>query len=327
MEEKDVERLIVRYLSNEATGPEIERLLEWVSADNKNLKSFNEYINTWSQRTRSEEYDVNAALRRFNNRVDSFENENNKKVFSWSWIGIAASLIFLIIAGAGVYFWNSGLSSNSLEKLTTTSERDTVTLADGTTIYLNRNSTLEYPPAFDGDTRDVFLTGEAFFDVRRNPAKPFIIHTGYVQTQVLGTTFNVNATDGKVSVVVETGKVMVSSSSFQEVLKPNEKLVCNLQTENIERSTVEAENELAWRHNMIIFHDATLTEVANELAGHFSLSFTFENEKVKNCIITGRYKNESVETILKAIEFSTDVRFEKNGATVRVTGNGCDKTN
>jgi hypothetical protein len=81
MEEKDVEHLIVRYLSNEATSKEIETLLDWVSIDNKNLKFFNERVNAWSQRTQNETYDVNAALRRFNNRIDFLEDQNREKSF------------------------------------------------------------------------------------------------------------------------------------------------------------------------------------------------------------------------------------------------------
>jgi transmembrane sensor len=327
MEEKDVEHLIVRYLSNEATSKEIETLLDWVSIDNKNLKFFNERVNAWSQRTQNETYDVNAALRRFNNRIDFLEDQNREKSFSWSWIGIAASLAFLMLVGVGLYFWDKPDPSTPLARLIVTTGRDTLTLSDGSVIYLNKNSTIEYPQNFTGKTREVFLTGEAFFEVQRNTAMPFIIHTGNIQTQVLGTTFSVNATNGAVAVVVETGKVLVASSTFKEILDPTDKLVYNKQTERVERSNADLENELAWRYNTIIFNDAKLSEVAEKLKSHFNLEFIFENEKLKNCRITGRYRNESLDTILDAIEFSTDVRFDKQGKSIHVAGNGCDKTN
>jgi ferric-dicitrate binding protein FerR (iron transport regulator) len=314
-------------LSNEATSKEIESLLDWVSIDNKNLKFFNERVNAWSQRTQNETYDVNAALRRFNNRIDHLEDKNRERSFSWSWIGIAASLAFLMLVGAGFYLWNDQTTVTPLASLTATMKRDTLALSDGSVIYLNKNSTIEYPQSFAGKTREVFLTGEAFFKVQRNPAMPFIIHTGNIQTEVLGTSFNINTTNGAIAVVVETGRVGVASSTFKEILDPTDKLVYNKQTERVERTTADLDNELAWRYNTIIFDDAKLSEVAGKLGSHFNVKFMFENEKLKNCRITGRYKNESLDTILHAIEFSTDVRFDKRGDSIHVAGNGCDKTN
>jgi transmembrane sensor len=318
MVEMDVERLIVRYLSNEATSKEIEALLEWVSLNNNNLKFFNECVNTWSQRTQNELYDVNAALGRFNKRIDRFEDENREKSFSWSWIAIAASLVFFMIAGAWIYFWNTQETSASLATLTATLSRDTLALSDGSIIYLTKNSTIEYPMRFEAGTRDVFLTGEAFFEVSRDPARPFIIHTGNIQTQVLGTSFNVNAAKGIVDVVVETGKVMVGSSGFKEILNPADRIVFNNQSESVKRSRVDLEKEFAWRYNVIIFEDSKLSDVAETLKAHFGVTLTFGDDRVKEFSITGRYRNESLETILKAIEFSTDVRFHVDGKSIRV---------
>lgn len=136
------------------------------------------------------------------------------------WLKWAAAALIIIMAGAAYYMLdiagNAGLQYNQLAT-TLSHELKTVKLPDGSTVNLQPGSSLHYPDRFQGETRNVKLSGEAFFDVIKNPSQPFVVHTELVRTTVLGTSFNIEANGAdSVSVVVVTGSVKVATANGKE---------------------------------------------------------------------------------------------------------------
>lgn len=327
MPELKPDHLIVRYLSNEASAEEQEQLFEWISRDQENHKIFNQYIDAWSTHTRSHgSFDVKKGLDKLNAKIDAIEEtkqEKGKVVVLNRW-SIAAAIVLLVVS-CFVLLRTTNLIDREVvqaqvHEVKADSDRiKKVTLPDGSIITLNKNASLHYAEAFA--SREVHLTGEAFFDVAKDSLRPFVIYTHEVTTTVLGTSFNIQATTNEVVVSVATGKVKVSDGTQTEMLKPYEKVTYHHQGFTKQTTTLA---ELDWTDRALIFEDASLEEAARKIAKHFEVSVSFKNDALKKCLITGKFKNQSLETVLKVIAFSNDMHYVIKNDVVELSGRGCN---
>ncbi len=329
MEEINPINLITRHLSREATPEEEVQLHNWLVQDEANKRIFAEYLDLWEKKLpHKAEFDLAKGLQRLNHKIDQHEEHEVKAHSSFGWRKIAASVTIFLAASFGVYFlgkyseWSSRNISYTA-RTTSSAERTTLTLSDGSVVQLNSNSALRYPETFKGFKREVYLTGEAFFEVVKDSLRPFIIHTDDVTTQVLGTSFNVNTTNNLITVSVATGKVKVSREKEIYLLLPAEKITYSALTNKMIKSPANLEHELAWKNNTIIFEDTQLSEAAKKLEQTFGVKINFENNALEKCLITGKYTNVSLEKILRAMSFSTGMQFKIQEKRILLSGKGC----
>jgi len=217
-----------------------------------------------------------------------------------------------------------------LEKTVGRGKIISLTLVDGTIVYLNAESKLTYPESFNGNTREVTLSGEAFFKVAHNKNKPFIIHTNKLSTQVLGTSFNINAYNNKnISVTVATGKVCVYLKNKQKIqqqtrtLLPNHQILFNAESDSISNVHPVDVNELvAWHERKIFYKGRRLADVVEEIERGYDVTIKIPNH-LKNCRITAELNNPSLEKLLKVLSKLVDGTYEfKNGVYV-LSGKSC----
>lgn len=319
------EHLIVRYLSNEATPAEQEQLFDWVSQNPENKKVFDDYVSLWSVRQNaSRQFNVQSGLSRLNDRINEFEKQEQRKNAFWNVWNMAAAILLLVVSGFTLYF--NGISAfedhaqSLLSETSATDQLSVVTLSDGSVITLNKQATLKYPATFDAKTREVYLSGEAFFQVAKDSSKPFVIHANGITTTVLGTSFNVKASADSVTVSVATGKVRVSDGRQTQLVMPYERVLYADATFTKSASDL---SELNWNSRVLEFNDITLGQAAELISQFYEIQVTFQHEKLKNCVITGKFKNQRLETVLQAIEFSTDVHSEVKNNSVLLFGKGC----
>lgn len=329
MEDSIPTDLIIRYLSNEATTEEAEKLLEWVAADKSNQKIFNECVEAWKQQfPLAPKFEVSTALKRLNERIDQHEQEVKSNQRSFSWVAIAASVTFLIVAASAVFISiqsnKAALPVQYVEIKTPTGGIKSFLLSDSTKVTLNEESTLTYPASFTSAKREVSLIGEAFFEVKRDSLRPFIVKTGEVITQVLGTSFNVQTLSEEVVVAVATGKVRVSKGQESLMLLPAEKATYVRRVNALRKERVDLASILSWRNPPLIFHDTPLTEVAAVLEKKFNVVITFEKESLQRCVLTGKFKTDSLEKVLTAIGFSLGIRYSQSDNQIYLSGNGCN---
>lgn len=154
-----------------------------------------------------------------------------------------------------------------------------VTLADGTKVWMNAESKLEFPETFTGNTREVILHGEAYFEVAKDAAHPFIVKTDYFQTKVLGTTFNVKAYSNKdANIVLIEGHVKVLGRGKKEIiLKPGQQAVLNAQHTNLSIREVDTYPYTQWREGFFYFEKQTLFEIMQELGRWYNVNIAFDN--------------------------------------------------
>lgn len=201
---------------------------------------------------------------------------------------------------------------------TADSERKTLRLPDGTCFFLNGNSSICYKPgAFNKSSRELWLTGEAFFEVAKDPAKPFIIHSpGGLRTTVLGTSFNVKAYPelNEQVVSVLTGKVTVSGKGGEPIrITPGQKAVFNWQVNSLTAGTTDGELAASWRNDRIVFDGADRREIALRIRQRFGKEVTIQNNTLAAAHFNASYPPQtSLEQIVKAIALACEVQYTIN---------------
>jgi transmembrane sensor len=333
MESSVPEHLIIRYLSREATPDEQEALFDWVAADERHQQLFHEWVTAWEQKLPyNKAFHLSPALEKLNRRIDAYDQALTEpaeaRTVSLTWWKLAASLALFIAAGLGIYFYTFRSASQPGEVAyrvsSTTGGQQAVTLADGTVVTLNANSLLRYPTAFTGTTREVYLEGEAFFSVARDEAHPFMIHTGALTTQVLGTSFNVRSRADAITVSVATGKVHVRHGNEGHILLPDDQLVYDIHHHTAREGKADLVAALAWMQRVLVFEDLSLEEAAKKLQAAYGVRVVLENAALRRCVITGRYTNQPLEKVLKAMAYSIGIQYTLRNNIVTLTGKGCE---
>ena len=193
-------------------------------------------------------------------------------------------------------------------------------LADGTKVWLNSFSELRYPVNFTGDMREVYLKGEAYFQVKRDEKHPFIVHTSMGAVEVLGTSFNVRDYEDEREVVttLETGKVMYVSGNTREkvTLNPGYQ-VLEKESSPVEVRKVDPLQYTGWREGKYVFEDVALEDIMRTLCRWYDIDVVYANPAVKKFHFTGDLERyESISIFLSFIETGGDVKFKTEGKTI-----------
>jgi transmembrane sensor len=247
-----------------------------------------------------------------------------------TWLAVAASVSIVVVAGYFLFNRYSSTTANgavairTIEYSTTRGQKAHVELPDGTHVKLNSNSHISYPEKFDGDTREVNLEGEAYFDVAHNTVKPFIVHSGETSTKVLGTSFNVNANTSAVTVTLVHGKVNVSNATHNATLSPNQQATILSGSNEIDTKNVNVTQYTAWTNNRLIFEGMKLEEAFSVLENWYNVDITVNNEAINDCVVTAKYENESLENVLSSFRFMLKMEYTINDRVVTISGKGCN---
>ncbi len=284
-------------------------------------------------------------------RAALLENEQQfkkeRKITNRTW-AVAASITALIIAGYFLFFSVKQPPSAviAMKPLVTkaTAMHEATILPDGSKVWLNAGSKLFFENDFKGATREVRLVGEAFFDVVKNPASPFIVHINDVNINVLGTAFNVKGyeEDKEIQTTLYRGLVKVTKnndSHFQPImLYPNQKIVIpktvlnHREEEAVTHNTAaiallpvdssvkeELRTETAWIYGRIDFKGESLEQVTNKMAYRYQVSFVFEDEAAKQLNFTGSFEKETLEEALKALQTAIPFHYKINAHEVIIS--------
>jgi transmembrane sensor len=327
MSKIDIEDILDRYLKGEASPGEIERVETWL---NSNVTPGNE----WQQMDAKDRSQWLSAL--FDD-IRSDAGINDAKVVTMQprrnlWRRMATAAAMIAICFLVYHEWPIIHNRLYPVQLTTLNvplnQKKQVTLADGSKIWVNSASQLKYPEAFAGKTREVYLSGEAYFDIKHDASRPFIIHTGKVITTVLGTAFNIKEDNTQHTVIVTVTRGKVSVANGKEplgILTPNQQISFNTVNRQHVQKNVNAEQVIAWQED-IHFDDITFADAVAQLQQRFNVKISFANEKVKNCRFTGTaLKGEKVEKILNVLcAFNKATYQTKADGSIVIDGAGCD---
>ena len=244
---------------------------------------------------------------------------------------VAAAIVLLAAAGCVLWMGKKNnwfyqgqtvAESNPLtEKVTQKGQKRTVRLTDGTVVKLNSESTLRVEEDFDQQTREVYLQGEAFFDVAHDPMHPFIVHTGAVETRVLGTKFNLRAypNENSVEVALVEGKVKVLDNDAPEVpsamLKPHQMIRIDESTRHYDILEFNELEVSGWKDGVIYFKNAGIAEIIKKLDRWYNVEIQVKGHLGKKAF-SGEFDGQSLDKVLNGIGFSLHFQYSIEGKKV-----------
>lgn len=310
----NIKEIIAYYLEHDVSERNRDRVLERI-ADTMDDKDVNESLSSlWAQSDSAsmDEGEISAAYERL--RITNGEKKKSKylKLFTWQRIAaVIIPLVMLVVFGKLYVQMSDELKASQvvamLQEHTVSDECKTIALADGTQVRLNQSSVLLYPEKFSGKERKVFLTGEAFFDIKHDGRHPFHVSTPYFDITDLGTSFSVSsyATDVEVSTTLKTGKIELKIVGEDKVysMKPNDQLVYNVKTKAVDlRQVTDEDDGLNWRNKQISLDDVTLAEAARIMGDVYGVKFVFRSSRHRNTKITVHFnRGESLKKALAIV--------------------------
>ena len=244
------------------------------------------------------------------------------------WMQIAASLLFIIAGGLTVLTYMQRQEINTLAEQNVVIRsgdygKSLVTLPDGTIVHLNAKSSLTYSQDFGRTDRKVELSGEGFFEVKKDTEKKFIVGTGYMDVTVLGTKFNVYAYENKdlVEMSLVEGSVNITTElpPYRSInVKPNEKVTYNKITGELKHEQTSNKIETAWMNKELVFRSEPLKNVFDCLSRKFAVTFNVNDEELLNDIYTGTFEDENIESIMRVlkIHYNFEYKNEDNMITI-----------
>lgn len=338
--------LLAKYLNHQITEDEKTELSAWVerSAANKDLfyRSTHLWHLTGSVKTDFQP-DVDGAWQKFKGKAQ-MPAPQPQPVIAPPATGAAAGRVIpmylwrvaaavLVLVGAAwlatAYLGRDGDRNLAPVVLTAGNAKKVFLLPDSSRVTLNQFSSLAYAPDLQGEQRKVTLQGEGFFEVKRNPRKPFVVLTDNARTQVLGTSFTVreDKQSGTTEVQVVTGKVAVTTlgggrPGKRVVLTPGFKAVAG-KTDSLVKSRIEDPNFRAWQTGRLDFDNTRLEQVVASLEDYFGINIKVQNRKLLDCRFTGSFEQPQLKDVLEVLAVSMQVRYNYEQQHYTFSGRGC----
>jgi transmembrane sensor len=363
MDNQRFEELLIGELTGDLTPAERQELTAFLQADAAHRKEYEIFKDFWAQKDIAYT-DNQSVLDKIKERI-GIQEENSVPVRRLygpgrrSYWRSAAAVLLFVLGGYGVYhhFYAGRAASHDpldwQEKYTARKTRSKMILADGSSVTLNADSRLKYPASFDGPVREVYLTGEAFFDIQKDPEHPFIIHTDKMNIRVLGTAFNVKSYPGDASMetTLLQGSVEVTfpdRPADKIILKPTDKLVIHnfvrvadsaeaagpatptkktggnpdakytltgLTYYRNQKSTVV---ETSWVDDKLVFSKEEFRNLARKMERWYGVSIVFDNERLMDIPFTGLFQKESIREALYALQLSEKFQYSMEGSVIHI---------
>jgi ferric-dicitrate binding protein FerR (iron transport regulator) len=360
---EEIQVLIAGYFAGTINKGELEVLNQWIKENDEHQKIFNKIKNTWvltGRPVNTNNEKISSAFQKVNYNI---KRGTDKSVFPfWNMSRIAASWVAIFIIGGllSIYFSHHISKSNKQKQITSISaplgSKSQVELPDGTKVWLNAGSKISYNSNFGESTREVTLSGEAYFDVIRKEKCPFLVKTiKLVSIKVLGTAFNVKAyqEEDYVETTVERGKVQVSKSSPESgeintvTLLPKQKLKIELNTKTLAKDYSKPKKELnpvtantniqpkeilleknietklytSWKDGEWIIESESLESLATKIERNYNIEIEFKDSELKKYTFSGVLKDETLDQVLELMKLSAPIRYRIEQRKVVLTKN------
>jgi ferric-dicitrate binding protein FerR (iron transport regulator) len=328
LQQEDAYLLIARYLARQTSSDENAQLATWVAQSPENERTFEQLKTVWqASQTPAAPAETAAALARLKARLALPEKPAEPAatptppVRRWRLRGarpaqLAALALVLLSALGGAYFYGRPASAVAYRvQRTPAGQPQRLRLPDGSVVTLAPQSRLRYPAQFTDASREVYLEGEAFFEVTKNPHRPFRVHSGAWVTQVLGTKFNVNAVPGasQLAVSLVEGKVQVMDKQDKYLLAPGQQLRAERATGRIYRQAFDRQRVLAWRSNQLVFKNEKLADVAPQLERRYGVKLVFADPATAEVRLWATFDNEPLPRVLDALQLAGGLTCHREG--------------
>lgn len=328
MEHKRLTYLLDRHHKGECSNDEFEELENWYETLNVDDTSFDE----WVAVAGGEEALADALFSNFKSRIDTDSGSKTIPLFNWG-MKIAAGITGLLFLLGMSYWIYQNSTENTKNRLTLAAPTEKngnryVILPDSSKVLLREGSEIDFNSSND-KTREVKLTGEAYFQVKENADKPFIIRTGKLTTTVLGTVFNIRAypNQNKITVTVTKGKVRVEDDSkILGILTQDQEIIYDTKAKKAEEKMTGTADEITWISAGMEFESVSFGKIAEQLGRRYGVKIRFMDTSLAECPITATFRGtETFSEILDIITTTrrASYRIENSGKEIIIEGKGC----
>lgn len=343
--------MVIKDLVGDITPQEGQELQHIMREDTASAKQYDMFRTYWAQ-NQTDYIDGRRLFENVQTKINELEKEAGTPVMAplmkpvrgtgrMRWMAAAASLALLIAAGGFYYIYQRG---SMMQKVTAKGQKSTFIMEDGTRVTLNADSKLEYSEDFATKNREVYLTGEAFFDVHADPQKPFIIHTSKMDIKVLGTAFNVKSypdeASSEATLIKGTIEVTVTDNPSEKIiLKPSQKLVLT-NFDSTKRKAVSIRDlvpnvpsvtsmtylndkkdssvvmETSWLQNKLVFQDEDFGTLAKRMERYYNISIHFNRVGYRQLRFTGVLEGETIAEALNALHLTENFNYKIEDSTI-----------
>jgi len=328
-----MKELLKKYINNSCTSNEFDKLVGWVKKDSSEKEGkiwgFDDW-NSFDPNYKNRDNKKYSALLDIIHHKINLKDQKNARVFNLrnitNWLSRAAAILFIPLLGVIFYMYSSNhfqsdiyvdFAVDSIEIIAPVGSCAVVQLSDGTVVDLNFGSRIKYPRKFSGNTREIILSGEGYFNVAHNPDKPLIVKTGKLNIKALGTEFNVQAypDDDVVATTLVEGKVIIEKLLLGEtnqlvgVMIPGQHVVYNLESGKIASTKGEIEKYIGWKDGKLIFDNEPISQVAERLSRMFNVDIEVA-DNAKYLTYTVTFVNDPLFLILDLMTEITPIAYK-----------------
>jgi len=361
-----IEDIILRYLSDEVSEDEVQQLQEWLQANEANRQVFAQYKKLWMvsgkfagyhvDKVKQDRKKVGLSIRNFELQQSLHQATMRFRTLAY----VASALLLLGIVSVLYVLQKSqkeipaiqGVILSGGEVEVPYGSKSLIRLPDGSKVWINAGSKITYPADFGVTSRNVYLTGEAYFDIAKMEKMPFYVNTDVLKIKAYGTAFNVKAysDDNLVETTLDQGVISIirNDAPDREIsVEPKQKITIRKDTQEtpvstpqttaanttttsskpseIEKPDVEEvkniETITAWKDNRLVFEQEPLWSLAKQLERRYNVQFYFSNEKIKTIRYTAAIKEMPIDQVLEAISLTSPIRYSIKGSVVTLMEN------
>jgi transmembrane sensor len=316
--------LISRFLAKEASEEESKELFQLLESSPEHRRQFEEMRSLWDETIVSSKLDSQSLVREKllaeinregSNKTPAIQHHRKHNMFYR--MMVAASLALVLMVGYFVYQNQKpteGMPVALVPEIIKTNpigQKSRIFLPDGSNIWLNAESTIRYGQNFRDSARNIYLEGEAYFEVVSHPI-PFVVHYGDLTVTALGTSFNVSAypREEKIIVALVEGKVAVQRGAIEEVLNPNELFIIGNYDNKGNKYSGNAFEFSSWKDGILTFKSDPLEDVIAKIERWYGVEVVVEGLPDANLRFTGRFHNEYLKNILESMSYGQNMRFQ-----------------
>jgi ferric-dicitrate binding protein FerR (iron transport regulator) len=346
-------KALIDYFSDSLSAEDSKILNNWLEKSEANKLLFDQLSDVWQSVNfvkYHDKIDIEKAWKEI--QVQLNRDTNSGKQIWLKWTKVAAIFVLaFVLGGIGHYFLSQNPAPTELplqvEYVAPLGSRSFIKMPDGSKIWLNAGTTLKYKNNFGIDKREISLSGEAFFEIEKNPRLPFIVQTSELNITALGTKFNVKAYDEEktIETTLIEGSVKLEGNNFQlaedVVLKRNEKAIFTKKAQSVEInerihppanaikevmpktglkiiSAVESAPIISWKEERWVINNEKLGSLSQKLERRFAVNFIFDNDLLKEYSFGGTLEDETLEQVLDAICSSSPIKYVVEGKSVYI---------
>lgn len=314
------------FKAGQLSQEETEEFVAWMNSKEGEGEILGDIENDWNYLDAKEATDetrLESILTDIKAETDK-EGTRESRVHIFSKLAAAVALL-VVFAGLTYLIFPELQSLNRpqrIVKVNPSGQKSTHFLPDGSKVFLNAESSISYVREFEGDERAIELRGEAYFEVTKNPEKPFVVKSRELKTTALGTAFNVRAyaNEQKLGVALTEGKVKVSSTSLEKdfFLEPGEQILYSSASKEVSKTTFDLDEIVGWKNGLIKFQDANYEEVRSRLERWFGVSIESDIDPSNKWSYTGSFENQSLEMILEGMKLTKNFEYKMEQKKVEI---------